>query len=237
MVASNREASILKTLEYEGGYTNDAADPGGPTNWGITIADARMYWKKNATAADVKAMPKSVAVNIYRDKYWAKMGCDDDPPGVDFATFDYGVNSGTGRAIPCRKKNKNDDPVEWAKGICDDRLAFLKRLKTWPVFGRGWGSRVADVRATAITMAKHPRKSPSAIPPPPDIQVPEPIPAPPSKPLVKSKTFWSSIAAAASTVGGFLTDWRVLALIVVLAALAWIVWERAGKPDIRGLVR
>jgi lysozyme family protein len=178
MVATNREASILKTLEYEGGYTNDKNDPGGPTNWGITIADARMYWKKNATAADVKAMPKMIAVNIYRDKYWAKMGCDDDPPGVDFATFDYGVNSGTGRAIPCRKANQNDDPVEWAKGICDDRLAFLKRLKTWPVFGKGWGSRVADVRATAITMAKFAQK-PTPLPPPPDIPIPGPtVPIP-----------------------------------------------------------
>lgn len=178
MVASNRNACILKTLEYEGGYTNDAADPGGPTNWGITIADARMYWKKNATAADVKAMPKSVAIDIYRDKYWAKMGCDDDPPGVDFATFDYGVNSGTGRAIPCRKANKNDDPVEWAKGICDDRLAFLKRLKTWPVFGKGWGRRVADVRATAIVMAKH-GQAPKVIPFPPPPDIPAPKPAPP----------------------------------------------------------
>lgn len=32
-------------------------------------------------------------------------------------------------------------------------LAFLKRLKTWPVFGRGWGRRVAEVRAACLRMA------------------------------------------------------------------------------------
>lgn len=171
MAAVNREAAILKTLEYEGGYTNDAADPGGPTNWGITIADARMYWKKDATAADVKAMPRAIAVDIYRDKYWAKMNCDADPAGVDFATFDYGVNSGVGRAIPCRLQNKNADPAKWAAGICDDRLAFLKRLRTWPNFGKGWGRRVADVRATAIKMSQSHVIAPlPPLPPPPDIE-------------------------------------------------------------------
>ena len=91
MTASNREAAISKTLTYEGGYSNHPADPGGPTNWGITIIDARKHWKANATAADVKAMPKSVAIDIYRKKYWAVMNCDARPAGVDFVDFDLGV--------------------------------------------------------------------------------------------------------------------------------------------------
>lgn len=74
-------------------------------------------------------------------------------------------------------------------------------------------------------------------PPLPDV-VPPPMtndkPANPPKPMVKSKTFWATIVSAASSVAGFMTDWRVLALIVVLIALAYIVWERNGKPDIRG---
>jgi lysozyme family protein len=37
--------------------------------------------------------------------------------------------------------------------ICDERLAFLKSLKTWPVFGKGWGRRVAEVKAVALAMA------------------------------------------------------------------------------------
>jgi hypothetical protein len=38
-------------------------------------------------------------------------------------------------------------------GICDERLRFLQALKTWPVFGAGWGRRVAEVKSTALKMA------------------------------------------------------------------------------------
>jgi lysozyme family protein len=38
-------------------------------------------------------------------------------------------------------------------GVNDERLAFLKGLKTWPVFGAGWARRVAEVRAAALGMA------------------------------------------------------------------------------------
>ena len=33
--------------------------------------------------------------------------------------------------------------------VNDERLVFLKGLKTWPVFGAGWARRVAEVRAVA----------------------------------------------------------------------------------------
>ena len=83
---------------HEGGYTNDPRDPGGPTNWGITIYDARRYWKSNATAADVKAMPKSVAEAIYWPHYAVPLCYDDLPAGPDYAALDYGINSGVSRA-------------------------------------------------------------------------------------------------------------------------------------------
>jgi len=35
---------------------------------------------------------------------------------------------------------------------CDKRLAFLKELKTWDVFGKGWERRVEEVRSHALSM-------------------------------------------------------------------------------------
>ena len=98
MAASSYDEALKRVLEHEGGYSNHPSDPGGPTNWGITIFDYRKYVNPKATAADVRRMTVEVARKIYRDKYWNALRCDELPAGVDYATFDYGVNSGISRA-------------------------------------------------------------------------------------------------------------------------------------------
>src|SRR6476659_2347153 len=98
MAASSYDEALRRLLEHEGGYTNHPADPGGPTNFGITLADYRRYVKPDATAADVKAMTVAVAKAIYRRRYWDAQACDELPGGVDYAVFDYGVNSGIGHS-------------------------------------------------------------------------------------------------------------------------------------------
>jgi lysozyme family protein len=155
LATNNRDACISITLGYEGGYTNHPSDPGGPTNWGITIHDARMYWKPDATAEDVKAMPKAVAIDIYRQKYWAKMHCDERPAGCDLVDFDLGVNSGTARTDQFRKRLDplKLAPVDYVKRQVAMRLSFLHGLRTWSVFGGGWGSRCANVEARGVRMA------------------------------------------------------------------------------------
>jgi len=68
MAATSYDAALARLLQHEGGYTNHPDDPGGPTNFGITIADYRRYAKPDATAADVRAMPVDVAKTIYRKR-------------------------------------------------------------------------------------------------------------------------------------------------------------------------
>lgn len=154
MAASNREVGIGKTLTYEGGFTWNIHDPGGATNFGITIHDARLYWKPDATPEDVRNMPRSVAIEIYRQKYWAKMGCDERPSGPDVFEFDTGVNSGVGRVLQWRKViDQKLSPVEYVKAFSAKRLSFLHALRTWQFFGKGWGRRVADLEAFCVHLA------------------------------------------------------------------------------------
>lgn len=171
MATSSYDAALARLLQHEGGYTNHPSDPGGPTNFGITIHDYRKHVKPGATAADVKAMTLDEAKRIYRSKYWDAQRCDELPAGVDYAVFDYGVNSGIGRSgkvlrrclnLPDDSSVVNDHVVAAAKAddakalvaaICDERLRFLQRLKTWDVFGKGWGRRVAEVKAHSLTLA------------------------------------------------------------------------------------
>lgn len=177
MAASTYDDALARVLAHEGGYSNHPADPGGPTNFGITIADYRRYVKPRATAADVRAMTLAEAKAIYRSKYWEAMCCDELPAGVDYAIFDYGVNSGTSRAAKVLERIigsqsadgklsaaelvlvGGSDAATLIAAICDERLAFLKGLKTWPVFGKGWERRVAEVRAGALAMAKGSRRA------------------------------------------------------------------------------
>jgi lysozyme family protein len=177
VTASNRDACILITLDYEGGYSNDKGDPGGPTNWGITIADARRYWKSNATAADVRAMPRSVAVQIYERKYWRTpfYDCDHLADGVDLAVFDYGVNSGPARAKRALMMSIGGPPDDTIKRICSYRLGFLHRLGIWRLFGRGWARRVAGIQSLGLKMAAHPT---THILPPKEPPVTTPAPSP-----------------------------------------------------------
>ena len=161
-----------RVLLSEGGYTNDPQDPGGPTNWGITLVDARLHWKPNATAEDVRAMPRSVAEKIYKEKYWDALRADALPAGVDYAVFDYGVNSGIGRAgrvlravlgLPSHDWHVDGEVLDAlahvnaqhvVDAICQERLTFLHGLKTWPRFGGGWGRRVASVKEYGDHLAK-----------------------------------------------------------------------------------
>jgi lysozyme family protein len=170
MSASCYPKSIRRLLASEGGYVNHPSDPGGPTNFGITLGDYRKYVKADATAADVRAMRVEEAQAIYREKYWGAIRCDELPAGVDYCLFDYAVNSGTGRvpkvlqrvlgvAVTGRVDDatlaavRRQDGSALIQAICDERMRFLQGLKTWPVFGKGWSKRVADVRGTALVMA------------------------------------------------------------------------------------
>lgn len=98
MTASTYDEALRRLLLHEGGYSNHPQDPGGPTNFGITIADYRKYLKPGASADDVRAIKLDEAKGIYRAKYWSALRCDELPAGIDDSIFDYGVNSGIGRA-------------------------------------------------------------------------------------------------------------------------------------------
>lgn len=145
-----------KLLGHEGGYSNNPADPGGETMWGITVRVAR----DNGYTGPMRAMPVEIAKDIYRRQYWAKCQCDKLPFGVAFDVFDAAVNSGPIQAIRWlqRAVGVTDDGVigpatltavgQFQPGslrarYCGIRLEFMTGLPTWPSFSRGWARRIA----------------------------------------------------------------------------------------------
>lgn len=154
---------------HEGGYVNAKTDRGGPTKFGITHKTLAAHrGVKSVTAAQVKAMTLAEAVAIYRKSYWTQSGGDVLPVGLDYAAFDFGVNSGPSRAVktlqgvvgaaqdgkvgPATLAAVRAYPggiVKLIRDYCAARMAFLRSLtnaKTgFPANGRGWTIRVTGV--------------------------------------------------------------------------------------------
>jgi lysozyme family protein len=171
-VRQTYETAIAQVFKDEGGYTNEATDPGGPTNWGITIYDARKYWKSDAQAEDIKNMPKSVAEDIYRKHYADPISYDLLPAGVDYSVLDFGINSGISKSVKTLQRIV-DAPPDGIMGpntimavakkspqtiveeIWDTRLAYDKSLThLWPIYGKGWTNRINRGRALALSLTQ-----------------------------------------------------------------------------------
>jgi lysozyme family protein len=152
---SNYNSCLQKVLKDEGGYTNDPADSGGPTNFGITLSDYRRYVDKTGTALNVRNMTVDEAKIIYKSKYWDALGCDDLPSGVDYTVFDYGVNSGLGRSRKALQRFNSLSGTKLIDAINDERTAFLQAIGVGKnsKFLRGWLARVERVRSYSKTLA------------------------------------------------------------------------------------
>lgn len=174
MTAENFDKCLKLVLKDEGGYSNNPADPGGATMWGITHIDYDAYRKRRGERTqDVRRMTTAERDDIYRTKYWDGARCDDLPSGVDYCVFDGAVNSGVSQSVKWLQRaiggivvdghagdvtvtSANEaDPADLIQNVCDQRMTFLRSLRTFKVFGKGWTRRVAGVRATALAMVAH----------------------------------------------------------------------------------
>jgi lysozyme family protein len=175
-MGANFDRCLARVLIYEGGNDDDPRDPGGRTSRGI-IQSEYEHWLKSvgkwavvadhdvwhASDADIRA--------IYKANYWDRMHCEEQPEGIDIATFDSGVNSGVSQIAKwCQRatgvvvdgdfgpetlhalQSVNDNDALIAD-ILSRRMAMLKSLKTWKVYGKGWSARVANVLKIAQAWA------------------------------------------------------------------------------------
>lgn len=170
---SNFERALALTLRYEGGYVNHPADPGGATMKGVTQAVYDRWRAKNGRSMrDVRQIEDTELRDIYRLQYWDAVYGDRLPEGLDAAVFDFSVNSGPTRAVQELQRVlglRTDgamgavtleacmarDPVELIEAYCDARLAFVRKLKTFSTFGKGWTRRIMDVKTACVGMAAH----------------------------------------------------------------------------------
>ena len=83
----------------EGGYVNDPDDPGGATNFGVTIGTMRslgldLDGNGRVEAADLRRLDRARAAQIYIEHYFRKPRLDRLPQALQASVFDMQVNAG-----------------------------------------------------------------------------------------------------------------------------------------------
>jgi len=170
---SDFETCLALVLKHEGGYVDHPKDPGGATKWGVTNNTYKAHLRSmGQTPKHVKYMTEAEAAKIYRLHYWNRVKGDEWPVGMDYTVFDASVNSGVARGPKWIQRalgveidgkvgantlmSARDLPIETHIKVIKDanryRLGFLKGLRHWSTFGRGWARRVAEVEAASIAM-------------------------------------------------------------------------------------
>jgi len=168
----NFEQSLKMLLHHEGGYVWHPEDPGGETNLGVTRAVYEQWVGRQVMDGEMKGLTVADVAPIYKTNYWDKIKGDDPmmPSGLDFAAFDWGVNSGTGRPAKVIQKYigaKQDgaigprslalvaenNPSDMIQYLYEQRQKFYERLKTFETFGKGWTRRNQETLKAAMEMA------------------------------------------------------------------------------------
>jgi len=184
MVKDTFAKAMPHVFTEEGGYVDNPKDPGGATNLGITISTLSAWEGRKVSKAEVKALTKDKATSIYKENYWDAIKGDDLPSGVDYAVFDFAINSGPARAVKFLQRvvGVADDGVVGAKTLAavhkvsadriintlsDARLAWLKTLGTFKNFGKGWSARVSRVRNRALAFTQNSDVATSSVIPAP----------------------------------------------------------------------
>ena len=157
---------IEMVLEHEGGYVNHPSDPGGETKYGIS--------KRAYPDVDIAALTPEQASELYKKDYWDRIKGDELPVGVACVVMDYAVNSGISRASKalqgsCGIANgdgvigphslssvwatvKNDGEESVINAVTTQRQGFIRALKIYETFGKGWERRIDETRAKAMEL-------------------------------------------------------------------------------------
>jgi len=84
----------MEIVKREGGFSNDPADPGGPTNHGVTLATLQQI-HPGATISTLRHLTKEGAAEIFMAHYYFAPRIDKLPEQIQANVFDMMVNSGS----------------------------------------------------------------------------------------------------------------------------------------------
>jgi len=150
------DSAIAFILQAEGVQSDDPADPGGFTRFGIS--------QRAHLDVDVPNLTKPAAIEIYRSHYWISASLDLLPGPIAVATMDACVQHGIRPAIrmlqhtlgvqqdgvvgpvtiaAAERANAEDLVLDY----CARRGVYYAHLSTFEAFGYGWLRRIFSLAA------------------------------------------------------------------------------------------
>lgn len=224
----------------EGGWSNDPQDPGGATNFGITLAvfaswrGTRLTQQSQATLIkQLKAIAPETVRAIYEARYWTPSCAPELPAPLALMHFDAAVNHGVGTAMrflqqavgveadgemgpQTRAAIARTDTLATLDAYAELRRARYRALPHFPRFGRGWLARVDATLARSRSLAElDPKTNPRETKGDTNMTDTSTTAAPEAKWWGRSMTIWGTLVTAAS------------AILPMLAAAAGINLPRA----------
>ena len=165
----NFDKCLEMLLSHEGGFVNHPDDPGGITNLGVTKKVYDEWIGRESTEQEMRDLTPEDVGPIYKKNYWDRIKGDSLPSGLDWACFDWCVNSGSGRPAKAVQRAvgatqdgaigpqtlgliMEKDPEEIINYVYGVRQDFYKSLKTFETFGRGWTRRNKETLHQALEM-------------------------------------------------------------------------------------
>lgn len=167
------DTALAAVLAEEGGFVNDARDPGGMTCCGVTKATWERWCGHTASEADMRALTPAKVSPLYRAQYWNALHCDSLPGALALCVFDFGVNAGVSRAGRMLQQlvSATQDGVigpktltavkqcvaelgvpELVRRYQNMRRGYYRNLSTFAHFGKGWLARCDRIETAALKM-------------------------------------------------------------------------------------
>ncbi len=171
---TNFLVAVEIVLKEEGGYVDHPDDPGGATNWGISLRFLKNLFGRgdldrdgDIDASDIRAMTREDAMEFYHEEFWFPAKLDRLPLFLAISIFDAAVNQGRGRAIKwlqeilgvkadgvigpvTLQRLQKSDPTKLFFSFVLKRFVAYQQTKNFNIFGDGWTNRIINVHAAAI---------------------------------------------------------------------------------------
>lgn len=153
----------------EGGYVNDPDDPGGATNFGVTIHTMRRLGidldrDGDVDARDVRMLTRDRAVGIFIEHYFMWPRLDELPEALQATVFDMYVNAGSNAVkILQRLLADFDEPVTVDGALGPQSLSAINRafskagryiVDAYGIARRNYYFRIADRRPASRKYAR-----------------------------------------------------------------------------------